>query len=115
MVSPHAHCHIGLSYTSGQAYGFFDRATFTSLRVCTAVFTAEIAMAAALPPSGISMHGAAEVEDPKPGSSSAILLKLSDSIVQDLKKASHAKDRLHFVAGSTPVSLGEFQVNFVIY
>lgn len=72
--------------------------------MCTIVFARNITMASTLPPSSITLHGAAEVEVVKPGSTSAIVFKLSDRIVQDLKKASHAKDRLHFVSGSTPVS-----------
>jgi hypothetical protein len=60
-------------------------------------------MAATLPPGGISLHGAAEVEESKADSSSAILLKLSDSVLQDVKKASQEKEKFHFVTGATPV------------
>ena len=62
-------------------------------------------MAASIPASGISLHGAVESEENvKPGSSSAILFNLNDSVLQDLRKASHAKDGLHFVTGGAPVS-----------
>ena len=60
-------------------------------------------MAATLPPGGISLHGAADVEELEAHSSSAILLKLSDSVLQDVKKAAQEKERLHFVTGATPV------------
>ena len=60
-------------------------------------------MGTKLPPGGILLHGAAEVEELKGDSTSAILLKLSDSVLQDVKKASQEKERLHFVTGATPV------------
>ena len=51
----------------------------------------------------ISLRGAAEVEDPKPGRTSALLLNLDGGLVQELKKASREKDGLRFVTGNTPV------------
>ena len=62
-------------------------------------------MAAAIPSSGISLRGAAEADVSSPGSSSAILLKLGDRVLDDLKKASSVKDGLRFLTGNTPVRL----------
>lgn len=62
-------------------------------------------MAAYIPEGGISLRGAAEdAEKPKQGSSSAILFRLNDDVLRDLKKSSHAKEGLQFVTGSNPVS-----------
>lgn len=41
----------------------------------------------------------------KPGSSSGILLHLSDSVVQDITKAAKTPDALRFSAGPSPVRL----------
>lgn len=38
-------------------------------------------------------------------SKSAILFKLSQSMLNDLREASHGKDGLHFVTGRVPVRL----------
>ncbi|KAK3710741.1 hypothetical protein LTR37_010160 [Vermiconidia calcicola] len=59
-------------------------------------------MAATIPASGISLRGAAEADGCLPGSSSAILLKLGDRVLDDLKKASSVKDGLRFLTGNTP-------------
>ena len=62
-------------------------------------------MAAHIPEGGISLRGAAEdTEKLKQGSRSAILFRLNDDILRDLKKTSHAKEGLQFVTGSNPVS-----------
>lgn len=53
----------------------------------------------------ITLHGVPDGEDGKPGSSLAVLLRLSDGLLRDIKKASHAKEGLQFVTGSTPVRL----------
>ena len=64
-------------------------------------------MASNLPAGGISLHGPAEhVGDLKAGTSSAILLKLGEDVLQDLKGA--AKDELRFVTGSSPVCWPSF-------
>ena len=60
-------------------------------------------MAATASPGSILLRGAAEAEDIKTGNSSAILLKLTDNVLQDVRKASQEKGRLQFVAGATPV------------
>lgn len=59
-------------------------------------------MAPTMPAVGISLHGPAEdVAELKPGTSSAILLKFGEDVLQDLKNA--VKDELRFVTGNTPV------------
>ena len=62
-------------------------------------------MAAILPPSGISLHGNPEVEEVKPGTSSAIILKFNKNVQNELAKVSRGKDSLQFVGGSGPVSI----------
>ena len=61
-------------------------------------------------PQGIVLHGPGEVEEPKSSSSSAILLKLSDGIMQDLKKVSSTKEGLRFTTGNIPVRLSGLHV-----
>ena len=57
-----------------------------------------------VPTSGILLHGASEVgEDVKSGSSPTILVKLSDAMLQDLKKGSHTKEGISFEIGRSPV------------
>ena len=54
----------------------------------------------------ITLHGAApDSSDLKSGFSSAILLRLNDSVLKDLKKASHAENDLSFQTGKIPVSV----------
>lgn len=63
-------------------------------------------MAAAKSAGSILLHGAGEDSgDLKAGSSFAILLKLNDSVLKDLKKASNTQDGLYFAAGSNPVRM----------
>ncbi|KAK4543905.1 hypothetical protein LTR36_004679 [Oleoguttula mirabilis] len=50
----------------------------------------------------ITLHGVHDTEDGKPGSAPGVLLKLSDGLLQDIKRASHAKEGLQFVTGSAP-------------
>jgi len=59
-------------------------------------------MASTVPAGGITLRGAA-AEESKPGTSSAILLKLGGDVLRDLKSA--GKDDLRFVTGSAPVCL----------
>ncbi|KAK5163790.1 uncharacterized protein LTR77_010464 [Saxophila tyrrhenica] len=59
-------------------------------------------MAAPTPAGSISLRGAPDVEDAKAGHSCALLLKLDQEVVQDLRKASREKEGLRFTAGSTP-------------
>lgn len=63
-------------------------------------------MAASSVPSGdLTLHGIpGEVEDSKSAPRSAILLQLGEGVIEDLKKASNAKEGLRFVTGSAPVS-----------
>lgn len=57
-----------------------------------------------IPNGGITLHGVGDdTEKAKTGSAGALILKLSDSLVQDMKKAAQVKDGLQFVAGNTPV------------
>ena len=52
----------------------------------------------------ITLHGpSSSVDDEKPGSGSAIVLKLSNSIVADLKRATDKGQDLRFTAGASPV------------
>lgn len=61
-------------------------------------------MPSTIPSGGITLHNAAESTDAsKSGTSSAILFKLDDSVLRDLKGA--PKDDLRFVTGSVPVCL----------
>jgi len=60
-------------------------------------------MAASMAAATISLRGAADIDDPKPGRAAALLLKLDGGVVQDLKKASREKDGLRFNTGATPV------------
>lgn len=56
--------------------------------------------------SNISLHGVGEdARDLKPGTSSAIVLKLEDNVLNDLKKASSTPGGLSFTTGSTPVRI----------
>lgn len=55
--------------------------------------------------SGITLHGVQCTEQGEPGSASAVLLSISDGLLQDIKKASQAKEGLQFVTGRTPVRL----------
>jgi len=55
---------------------------------------------------GISLHGAADdIDAPKHVSRSAILFKLSQSMLKDLKNASNTKEGLQLLTGRVPVSL----------
>ena len=61
----------------------------------------QIAMA-----SSISLHGADEqgiTEEPKTGYASSILLKLSDEVLKDVKRAAQGRGDLLFVTGNAPV------------
>ena len=54
--------------------------------------------------AGVTLHGVQGIQDEKHGSASAVLLKPSDGLLQNLKKASNTKEALQFVTGSSPVS-----------
>ncbi|GAB7322447.1 hypothetical protein MBLNU13_g03388t1 [Cladosporium sp. NU13] len=57
----------------------------------------------AIPDAGFSLRGApADMDANKHPSKSAILFKLSRSMLNDLLEASHGKDGLHFVTGRVP-------------
>lgn len=59
-------------------------------------------MAAAIPASGIALHGVAEGEDDlNPRMGSVILFKLSDSILEDIRTT---KEGLRLVTGNVPVT-----------
>ncbi|KAK5731698.1 hypothetical protein LTR17_011169 [Elasticomyces elasticus] len=53
-----------------------------------------------MPKSGITLHGGVGHEE-KSGSG-AVLLKLGDGMLESLKKASQAKERLQFITGNSP-------------
>jgi len=56
-----------------------------------------------LPKGGIKLHGAEYGgKDSEVGSTTAVLVRLDEGMIQSMKKASHAKDELHFLTGSTP-------------
>lgn len=60
----------------------------------------------AIPDSGFSLRGAsADMDTNKHNSKSAILFRLSRSMLNELLEASHGKDGLHFVTGRVPVRL----------
>jgi len=62
--------------------------------------------APSLPSGGVTLHGVGNrVEEGKAGSVSAVLLKLSDGLLQDIRNAAQGKDGLQFVTGNTPVRL----------
>jgi len=62
--------------------------------------------APSLPSGGVTLHGVGDrVEEGKANSASAVLLKVSDGMLQDIRKAAQARDGLQFVTGSTPVRL----------
>ncbi|EMC98612.1 hypothetical protein BAUCODRAFT_375823 [Baudoinia panamericana UAMH 10762] len=55
------------------------------------------------PPEGLTLHGVGDGRaDSKTSSHAAVVLKLSDDIVDDVKKASSGRSRLQFEAGKTP-------------
>jgi hypothetical protein len=54
-----------------------------------------------IPDAGITLHGPKAQESD--GGSSAILVKLSGAVVQDMQKAARGKENLQFVTGSSPV------------
>lgn len=60
-------------------------------------------MVAAMPLDSISLHGGANDHELKPGYASAVLVKLDDGTVQELRRAARDKDTLRFTTGSTPV------------
>lgn len=60
----------------------------------------------AIPDTGFSLRGApADMDASKHTSKSAILFKLSQSMLNDLLEASNTKDGLQFVTGKAPVRL----------
>jgi len=59
-----------------------------------------------IPASGFSLHApSADMDSSKHNSKSAILFKLSQSMLNDLREASSTKDGLQFVTGKAPVRL----------
>lgn len=65
----------------------------------------------AIPAGGVSLRGApADMDASKHTSKSAILFKLSQSMLNDLREASNGKDGLHFVTGKVPVRLPAAQL-----
>lgn len=63
----------------------------------------------AIPPGGIKLHGFGENRaEQKAGTASALLLRLDKALLQEFRAASHAKDSLQLLTGSTPVGLPIF-------
>ncbi|KXL45282.1 hypothetical protein M433DRAFT_144007 [Acidomyces richmondensis BFW] len=57
----------------------------------------------AIPPGGIKLHGFGENRaEQKAGTASALLLRLDKALLQEFRAASHAKDSLQLLTGSTP-------------
>lgn len=57
-----------------------------------------------IPASGISLHGAATHQaESKHTSMSAMLFRLNEEMLQDLRKASQSSGGLQFVTGKSPV------------
>ena len=62
-------------------------------------------MAMSTPVSSITLRGGSGVAEQVPaGKGTAILLKLNDSVLQDLKKSAQSKDGPTLVTGDAPVS-----------
>jgi len=60
--------------------------------------------ASAIPAGGIKLHGFGENRiEQKAGTASALLLRLDNALLQEFRTASHAKDTLQLLTGSTPV------------
>jgi hypothetical protein len=64
------------------------------------------AMAVSTMPAGhITLHGASEgFGDLKKGTASALILRLSESQVEEFKQGTRSKDGVQLVTGSSPVS-----------
>lgn len=59
-----------------------------------------------IPAGGVSLRGApVDMDSNKHTPKSAILFKLSQTMLNDLREASNGKDGLHFVTGKVPVRL----------
>lgn len=58
-----------------------------------------------IPSTGLTLHGFAQSDhsDKKQSTHSAVLLKLSDNLLDDVKKHSNAQGGLQFITGNTPV------------
>jgi hypothetical protein len=97
-----------------QAYGFFDHACTPITRPfphsflsAHQLFFPRSMAVSAIPGVGFSLRGAPEdiMHADKHHSKSAILFKLSRSMLNDLLEASNGKDGVHFVTGKVPVRL----------
>ena len=63
-------------------------------------------MASSKVASSIAVHDIDEISNKlKPGTSSAILLRLNDNVLKDLRKASSNPGSLSFTTGSVPVRI----------
>lgn len=57
-----------------------------------------------MPDAGITLYGPDDsAKEAKQSLCTAILLKLSNGVVQDIKAASQSKHGLNFIAGNAPV------------
>lgn len=67
-----------------------------------------------LPAGGLTLRGIPPgIDDSKQSTASAILLKLSEDVIRDFKKASGTQGGLHFLAGNTPVRKSSGVVHIV--
>lgn len=58
----------------------------------------------AMPASGLTLHGLPRGDaGPKQSATPAVLFKLSEDLLEDVKKSSAASGGLSFVNGTTPV------------
>lgn len=71
---------------------------------CNTTYSIPSMTTSAMPAGGISLHGGYEdIDSGKHVSKSAILFKLSQDMLNDLKKASARQGGVQFVTGKVPV------------
>lgn len=87
-----------------QAHGVLDRQCSSHPPTVATTPNSPQMSLSTLPSSGLQLHGiSAQDDDPKNARSSAVLFKLSDDLLQDVKKSSHSPHGLQLVTGSIPV------------
>jgi RNA polymerase II elongation factor ELL len=73
-----------------------------------------MSVSAPIPPAGLALHGIPSGDsDAQSTNEPAILFKLSDDLLRDVKKASVGQGGLQFLTGGTPVWLW-LQVQFSV-
>ncbi|KAF2170101.1 hypothetical protein M409DRAFT_19708 [Zasmidium cellare ATCC 36951] len=70
----------------------------------------------AIPSTGLTLHGLAAIDqDPKHDTNPAILFRLNDSLLEDVKKASSCQGGLQLLTGSAPkIRLGKRTIDLTI-